>query len=113
MDEIRMPKAGQFDSLDAYWSTMMHELTHWTGGKPRLDRGMFGKGKAAYAYEELVAEMGSAFLCSWLGVDKPAVTKNHEAYIQSWIQALGNDKTLFMDAAGKAWKAFTLLTKDQ
>lgn len=112
LDLIKMPKAGQFNSVDSYWSTMMHELTHWTGADNRLNRGMFGKGPAAYAYEELVAEMGSAFLCAWIGINKPAVTKNHEAYIQHWIQHLNNDKSVFMEAAGKAWRAFQFLNPD-
>jgi antirestriction protein ArdC len=105
LDQIRMPEAGQFDSVSAFWSTMMHELTHWTGADSRLKRGMFGKGPATYAYEELVAEMGSAFLCALLGIEKPSVTKNHEAYIQHWIQRLNNDKSVFMDASRMGWNA--------
>lgn len=112
LDRIRMPEAGQFDSVAAFWSTMMHELTHWTGADNRLNRNMFGKGPAMYAYEELVAEMGSAFLCAWLGINKPAVMKNHEAYIQHWIHHLNGDKSIFMDASGKAWKAFRYLNPE-
>lgn len=112
LDRIRMPEAGQFASVASFWSTMMHELTHWTGHKDRLDRDMFGKGPAAYAYEELVAEMGSAFLCAWLGIEKPAVTKNHEAYIQHWIQRLNNDTSIFMNAANMGWKAFQYLNPE-
>lgn len=111
-DHIQMPEAADFKSIAGYWSTLMHELTHWTGADSRLKRECFGKGKRAYAYEELVAEMGSAFLCAWLGVDKPAVTTNHEAYIQSWIQALDNNHSIFMDATVQAWAAFQLLAKE-
>lgn len=113
-DHIQMPEAADFKSVDSYWSTLMHELTHWTGADSRLKRDMLfeGRGKKEYAYEELVAEMGSAFLCAYLGVDKPAVMKNHEAYIQSWIKALNNDSSIFMEATGKAWKAFQYLAKE-
>lgn len=113
LDQIRMPEAGQFESVSAFWSTMLHELTHWTGHDKRLNRGMFGRGKAAYAYEELVAEMGSAFLCAWLGIEKPAVTQNHEAYIQHWISHLNNDKSVFMDASTKGWDAFQYLLNNK
>lgn len=112
LDCIRMPNAGQFASVDAYWATMMHELTHWTGHDSRLNRGLFARSKSEYAYEELIAEMGSAFLCAWLGITKPAVMENHEAYIQHWIQHLNNDVSIFMEAAGKAWKAFQYLNPD-
>jgi len=110
-DFVGMPEAGAFDSMEAYWSTIMHELVHWTGHDSRLQRGLFGKSHANYAREELVAEMGSAFVCSFLGIDKPEVTQNHEAYIQHWIEAMQGDADVFMDAANAAWKAFILLTE--
>lgn len=109
-DRIQVPEPGQFDSIASYWSTVMHELVHWTGHDKRLNRGMFGKGAQAYAQEELVAEMGAAFLCCWAGIDKPEVTKNHEAYIQAWIERIKNNENAFMDASTAAWKAFNLLT---
>lgn len=113
MDRIQIPEVGQFESVAGYWSTVMHELVHWTGHEKRLDRGMFGKGRQAYAQEELVAEMGSAFICCWAGIDKPEVTKNHEAYIQSWIERINNNENAFMDASTAAWKAFNLLIEKE
>jgi len=111
LDLIQLPKPGQFDSVESYWSTALHELTHWTGADSRLARGLFGKGIATYAFEELVAEMGSAFLCAYLGVSRSEVQRNHEAYIQHWITRLENDSSAFMDAASLAWKAFRFLTE--
>lgn len=110
-DTIRSPKPGQFNSVDQYWSTMMHELVHWTGAKSRLDRiGIRERSITEVAFEELVAEMGSAFLCAHLGIDRPEVTENHEAYIQSWIKHLKNDNSAFHNAAKDAWKAFEFLS---
>ncbi|ENC6709913.1 DUF1738 domain-containing protein [Vibrio harveyi] len=103
MDKIVMPKPERFNSQFDYYATLAHELTHWTGHKSRLDR-KFGavKGDSDYAFEELVAELGSAFLMADLGVNGEV---QHDSYIASWIAALKNDKKFIFKAASKASKA--------
>jgi antirestriction protein ArdC len=102
-DCIEIPEFKQFRTANNYYATMFHELTHWTGGKSRLDRDMTGYfGSEEYAFEELIAELGSAFLCADTGVK---VEMRHEAYIQSWLKALKNDTKFIVQAATKASKA--------
>ena len=77
----------------AYYATLAHELTHWTKHPKRLDR-EFGRkrwGDEGYAREELVAELGAAFLCADLEL-APEPRADHAAYIQSWLKVLQNDK---------------------
>jgi len=96
----------QASASENYYSTLLHELTHWTGAQQRLDR---DKAKTRgeiekYAFEELVAELGAAFLCSGLGIVQTP-RDDHAIYIKSWLQALRNDKTLIFKASAKAAKA--------
>ncbi|MFO0255484.1 MAG: ArdC family protein [Betaproteobacteria bacterium] len=98
-DFIRMPKPETFVSMAHYYAVAFHELTHWTGHKSRLDRDLEkGKfGNPAYAFEELVAEMGAAFLCADHGIQGEL---RHAAYIQSWLKACReNDRAVFKAAA--------------
>jgi len=102
-DIIQLPPERWFDQPDSYYAVALHELTHWTGHPRRLCR-VLGrrKGIEAYAYEELVAEMGAAFLCAHVGI--PARLE-HASYIDSWLDALKRDKRLIFTAAGAAQKA--------
>lgn len=102
-DQITMPPMGSFKNSESYYATALHELTHWTGHKSRLDR-EYGKrfGDTAYAREELVAEMGAAFLCAACGI---AGQLQHSEYIGSWLKVLKNDKRAVLVAAGAAQKA--------
>ncbi|MBU0752973.1 MAG: DUF1738 domain-containing protein [Gammaproteobacteria bacterium] len=102
-DMIRLPPPAWFPDSDDYYAVALHELTHWTGHPQRLNR-MLGKrhGIDAYAYEELVAEMGAAFLCAYCGL--PARLE-HASYIDHWLDALKRDKRLIFVAAGAAQKA--------
>jgi antirestriction protein ArdC len=102
-DEIHLPNKGEFKSAADYHATALHELTHWTGHKSRLDR-TFGArfGDNAYAFEELVAELGAAFLCSDCGIDGKL---QHESYIASWIKVLKGDKRAIFTASSAARKA--------
>jgi len=108
-DFIAVPDIAQFKDVEAYYSTLLHELTHWSGHKSRLDRDMTGRfGSQGYAKEELIAELGSVFLCADLGVeDQPQA--NHAKYLNSWMQALKDDKKLIISAASKAKKAVKFL----
>jgi antirestriction protein ArdC len=105
-DFIQMPNAEQFDTIEDYDSTLLHELTHWTGNKKRLERGMKGTfGSPEYAKEELCAELGSAFLAANLGLKHDALHHNTAAYLQSWLKALKGDKKFIFQAAKLAQKA--------
>ena len=109
-DHVQMPPFESFVSREAYYATLAHELTHWTKHKSRLDRD-FGRktwGDEGYAKEELVAELGAAFLCADLGLT-PEPGTDHAAYIQSWLKVLKNDKRAIFSAAAHAQKAADFL----
>jgi antirestriction protein ArdC len=107
-DTISLPERNQFHTPEAYYATLFHELTHSTGAETRLNRKDFGTaffGDEAYSKEELVAEMGAAFLCAETGIEQPIID-NSAAYIASWLKALKNDKRLVVTAAAQAQKAY-------
>lgn len=90
-------------ATEAYYATALHELVHWTG--PRLDRDLSNRfGTQAYAAEELIAELGAAFLCADLGVSAEP-REDHAAYLASWAQLLRDDRKAFTTAAAKAAQA--------
>ncbi|MBY7933102.1 ArdC family protein [Vibrio furnissii] len=102
-DFIVMPEKHLFKSAADYFATKLHELSHWTGAKHRLDRkGGNSFGDEAYAFEELVAELSSAFLCADLSVVGEV---QHASYIANWLRALKNDKRYIFKAAAQAAKA--------
>lgn len=107
-DRIQMPNMNDFDNAEAYYSTRFHETVHSTGHKSRLNRpGIVDCttfGDTNYSKEELVAEMGAAFLCSIVGIENGTVD-NSAAYLKGWLSKLKNDKKLFVQAAGLAQKA--------
>jgi antirestriction protein ArdC len=104
-DYVQMPDLAQFDDAESYYGTLLHEITHWSGDSKRLDR-IFGKrfGDDAYAAEELVAELGSAFLCADLQVTAEP-RADHASYIASWLRALRNDKRCIFTASAMAQRA--------
>lgn len=105
-DEIVIPKLEQYDNAEEYYSTAFHETVHSTGHAKRLNRDMEGHfGTKDYSKEELVAEMGAAFLLNHCHLDTPKVTKNNAAYIQGWAKQLRSDKKFIVSAASKAEKA--------
>ena len=103
-DRIQLPNKTAFNSEANYYATAFHELAHWTGSKNRLDRdldkGRFGN--PAYAFEELVAEMSAAFLCSDYGIQGEL---RHAGYIGHWLKALREDSKAVFKAAALAQKA--------
>jgi len=102
-DFISMPSFETFKGADHFYGTTFHELTHWTGHKSRLDRDLKNRfGSRNYAAEELVAEMGAAFLCAEFGFDGDL---RHAGYIGSWIELLKADKRAFFTACSQASKA--------
>lgn len=103
MDLIQLPERDEFLSPTAYYQVALHELTHWTGAESRCNRPLLGRQHIeSYAFEELVAELGAAFLSDHCGL--PGVLQ-HASYIEHWLQALRNDKRLIFTAASLAQKA--------
>ena len=110
LDTIHMPPFEAFRDAESYYSTLAHECTHWTRHESRLNRD-FGRkkfGDAGYAREELVAELGAAFLCADLGITLED-REDHAAYIGSWLQVLKNDTRAIFTAAAHAQKAVSYL----
>lgn len=101
-DYIGMPTATAFKSSNHYKSTMAHELIHWTGHKARCDRNLSGVG-SAYAFEELIAGIGDAFLCAQLGLNLTGLDQTE--YIAMWLGHLKDDKTFVVKAATQAGRA--------
>ena len=104
-DVVRLPAPERFHSAADFRATRWHELAHWTGGAPRLDRA-FGQrfGDEAYAFEELVAELASVILGMTLGVP-PTVLDNHASYIAGWVKVLKGRPQALLEAAGHAQRA--------
>lgn len=116
-DQICIPPASAFvgsptsSPTESYYATLCHELVHWSGAKHRLARDLTGRfGSQAYAMEELIAELGAAFLCADLGI-APQPRADHAAYIQSWLEVLKADKRAIFTAASKASQAAGWLEK--
>lgn len=106
-DQIWMPVISAFRDQEAFYSTLLHELSHWTGHPSRLNReeGMKGRfGDEAYAMEELVAELGACFLGIQLQVSHEP-RRDHAQYLNNWMQVLKNDPRAFSSAASKAQAA--------
>ena len=102
-DQIHMPPIATFHEASGYYGTLAHELCHWTGAEKRLDRIKKFQNREAYAFEELVAEIGNCLLCLHLGVT-PQFDQS-AAYIEGWLKALKDDKGLIFKAASEAQKA--------
>jgi len=113
LDYIQMPPLQAFESEEYYWAAMLHELTHWTGHKARLNRDQeHPYGSSAYAAEELVAELGSALLCASLGVEGRL---RHPEYLATWLAWLQQDKRAIFKASSLAQAAsdFVLDRKEE
>lgn len=109
-DFVQMPDMQAFRDAESYYATAAHEITHWTRHPGRLDRDFGQKrfGDDNYALEELVAEIGAAFLCADLGIANEA-REDHAAYIASWLKALKDDKKFVFVAASHAQRAVDYL----
>jgi len=110
-DFINMPPQNAFKAsktstaTENYYSTLLHELTHWTGHGTRCDRPLRNAfGSPAYAKEELVAELGAAFLCQQFGISAE-LREDHAQYLKSWLDCLRGDKKFIFNAASLAQKA--------
>lgn len=110
-DIVLMPErrrflgTGSVAPCEAFYGTLCHELVHWSGPETRLNRDLTGRfGDQAYSMEELVAELGSAFLCADLGISLTP-RDDHASYIKSWLAVLKEDKRAIFTAASKAAEA--------
>ena len=113
-DMIQLPPFEAFKDKESYYSTALHELTHWTRSETRLSRD-FGRqrfGDEGYAREELVAELGSAFLCADLGIT-PDIREGHAAYLGRWLTILQHDKRAIFSAAAHSQRAADFLQQLQ
>ncbi len=111
-DYIQMPPFEAFRDAEAYYGTLAHETTHWTGAKSRLARDFGGHrfGSNAYAMEELVAELGAAFLCADLELSADPREEN-ASYIANWLAVLKNDNKAIFTAAAHAQRAADFVHK--
>ena len=118
IDKIQMPHKSLFNTneytlVDNYYSTVLHELTLWTGGRKRFDRrlkhvNLLSGGQEQYAFEELVAELGCAFLCARFQIMQSGMA-GHAIYLRSWLHALKENKKYLFLAAAQAQKAVDYL----
>jgi antirestriction protein ArdC len=113
-DYVRLPPFETFRDAESHAATLAHELTHWTRHPSRLARDLGRKkwGDEGYAMEELVAELGSAFVCADLHIT-PEVREDHAAYIASWLKVLKDDKRAAFTAASLASQAVDFLHRLQ
>jgi antirestriction protein ArdC len=113
-DSVKMPEKDQFDDSASYYSTLFHELVHSTGHKSRVGRKGIEDfdhfGSEQYSKEELVAEMGAAFLCGITGIDNKSTIENTAAYLRNWAAKLEEDPKLFAQAGSAAQKAVDFMT---
>jgi len=112
-DTIYRPPNTRFKHMVSYYTTLLHELSHWTGHKVRLGR-TFGRSKDTpeYAAEELVAELATSFVAARLEIpERLAEMPNHASYIRSWLNALAEDNKAFFRAASQAQKAANYLMR--
>jgi antirestriction protein ArdC len=109
LDVIQLPEAACFEGAGHYYSTSLHEHAHWSGHESRLDRDLSGRfGDEAYAAEELVAELTSAFLCAALSI--PGRLR-HVEYLGSWLRLLKEDARAIFSASARATEAAQFLEK--
>jgi antirestriction protein ArdC len=109
-DTVQMPPFEAFRDKESYYATALHELTHATKHEKRLNRDLGRKlfGDEGYAREELVAELGAAFLCADLGIT-PEIRDDHAAYLGHWLSILKEDKRAIFSAAAHAQRAADFL----
>lgn len=108
-DYVQMPEFEHFRDAESYYSVLLHELTHWTGHEHRLNRSFSKRfGDQAYAFEELVAEIGSAFVLASIGLSAEP-REDHARYVGNWLKVLKGDKRAIFTAASQAQRAADLL----
>lgn len=111
-DTIQMPPFVRFRDSDSYYATLAHECTHWTGSTSRLNRDFGGQrfGSEGYALEELVAELGAAFLCADLEIALEP-REDHASYIATWLDVLAQNNRAVFTAAAHAQRAVEYINR--
>ncbi|MFC1609754.1 zincin-like metallopeptidase domain-containing protein [Myxococcota bacterium] len=111
-DAVEMPRRACFDSPESWYCTLFHELSHSSGHRDRLARegvtNLVHFGSHEYSKEEMIAELGSAYLCGEAGISQSTL-ESSAAYISNWVTKLNNDKRLVVQAAAHAQKAADLI----
>lgn len=111
-DYISLPKVSDFKDETEYWSSLFHELIHWSGIEDRLKRiKALGYSKEEYSFEELVAEIGSSYLSALCGIS-PKVVDNQISYIDGWMRLSKEEENIFPRAAAEASKAVEYILGD-
>jgi antirestriction protein ArdC len=111
-DLIQMPPIEAFRDVESYYATLAHEEIHWAGASHRLNRDLskYGKDRTERAREELIAELGSCFLCADLRIVPELEPRpDHASYLKSWLSVLANDKRAIFQAAAHAQRAVSFL----
>lgn len=111
-DLIQMPPFETFKDAASYYATLSHEATHWTAAENRVGRDLsrYAKNRSERAREELIAELGSCFLCADLGIAPELEPRpDHASYLQSWLKVLADDKRAIFQAAAHAQRATAFL----
>jgi antirestriction protein ArdC len=111
-DHIQMPPLETFRDAASYVATLSHEATHWTSAPPRVNRDLsrYAKDRSERAREELIAELGSCFLCADLGIAPELEPRpDHASYLDSWLKVLADDKRAIFSAAAHAQRAVAFL----
>jgi antirestriction protein ArdC len=111
-DVIQMPPFETFEDAESHAATLAHELIHWTSEPSRLNRDLsrYAKDRSERAREELIAEIGSVFLCADLGIAPELEPRpDHASYLASWLKVLSSDKRFIFSAAARAQKAAAFL----
>ena len=104
-DIVEMPPRASFSNKEEeYWATLWHEVIHWTGHTSRLNR-LGGAERDEYAFEELIAELGAAYMCAYVGIECKGMYSQHASYIDSWLSGFRLKKTAFYNAAKGAMRA--------
>ncbi len=112
-DEITVPERALFESLESYYSAIFHEIIHSTGHASRLNRKMEGYNHIdEYAFEELIAVIGSAYLCASCGI-APATIQNSAGYIAGWLKRFDSDPAFIVKASAAAQRAVDLIIPDK
>lgn len=109
-DYIQVPCKEQYMDITEFYSTLFHEMVHSTGHRDRLKRldpsvKLASFGSEDYSKEELIAEIGSAFLMNHIGIESIKTFNNSASYIKSWLEVLRNDNRFIVSASSKAEKA--------
>lgn len=112
-DVVNIPKFGDFESPEEYYSSLFHEIIHWSGSESRMNRKMttLSMDKNSYSYEECIAEIGSAFLAAHFNLKSEKLAQSNAAYVKSWIGALKANPSILWTAAADAQKACDYIMK--